>query len=151
VWTLAFLFFLLRVCVPKYRSTFWSAKTSTQTTLDLFLDNADDFVRFSIFDRNRVHWKAIEGEIKEFTFANWGRWVEEKPDWFTAMRIATVPDEFIPPAYLTNLGMTRERRGSAAGSVRLSVRRMSQKLELPAPPAPPALEGNEDDDGGIVQ
>ena len=116
-----------------------------------FFNNDDDCTRFNIFDHNRVHWRGIEDDIKEFTFANWGRWVEETPDWFTAMRIATVPDAFIPPAHLTNLGANRERRGSAAGSVRLSVRRMSQKLELPAPPAPPALEGNEDDDGGIVQ
>jgi hypothetical protein len=148
VWTLSFLFFLFRICVPKYRSTFWSTKTGSGYSRDLFLGNDEDYTRFAIFDQNRMHWKSIEGEVKEFTFANWGRWVEEKPDWFTAMRIATVPDEFIPPAHFRNLGMNRERRGSAAGSVRLSVRRMSQQLELPVLAAPPTLEEGDVEDEG---
>jgi hypothetical protein len=50
-----------------------------------------------------------------------------------------------------NLGANRERRGSATGSVRLSVRRMSQQLELPALPAPPTPENIADEEVGDVQ
>ena len=102
-----------------------------QHAQSLFLDSEDDYVRLLIFGKNRVHWRPLEAEIKEFTFANWGRWVDEKPDWFTPAMIATVPDEFVPPEHLTRMGVGRERRGSAVGSVGLSVRRMSEQLTSP--------------------
>jgi hypothetical protein len=45
------------------------------------------------------------------------------PEWFTPPVIARVPDEYIPPRFLGGLGgAQRERRGSAAGSVRESFR-----------------------------
>jgi hypothetical protein len=136
VWTLLYLFFIFKICVPKFRSCFWSSKTGSKMTLEYFEDDgANDSFKFEIFDRNRVHWKVIEDDVKEWTLKNWATWVAEKPAWFTDEKIAMVPDEFIPPAYLSKLGPNRERRKSAVDSVRVSMRKMSaplQPVELPA-------------------
>ena len=49
--------------------------------------------------------------------------VEEKPAWYTPLITATVPDEYIPPQFLAGLGgANRQRRGSAASSLRESMR-----------------------------
>jgi hypothetical protein len=71
---------------------------------------------------------GIKDDVKAWTMANWETWDREKPRWFTRSLIASVPDEFIPPRFLAKLGGARERRGSAVGSVRESVRRGSGAL-----------------------
>ena len=57
--------------------------------------------------------------MKAWTVENWARWKEEKPAWF---KVEQVPDRFVPVAELEQLGYNRQRRGSAAGSVRESFR-----------------------------
>jgi hypothetical protein len=83
--------------------------------------------KFSIFTNQRLMWESdIGGEVKTWTLANWARWEEEKPDWFTAEAKASAPDEYIPPQFLVGMGgVNRERRGSAAMSVKESLRRRS--------------------------
>jgi hypothetical protein len=133
LWAVLYAYFVFGICVPRFRSTFWNSNTGRETTLKYFAEGGGDSFRITIFDRNRAHWLEIEEDVRAWTLANWGAWVAEKPGWFTDEVIGTVPDDFIPPQYLSQLGANRERRGSAAGSVRLSVRRMSaQPPELPA-------------------
>ena len=45
--------------------------------------------------------------------ANWDKWEEEKPDWFTASAIASIPEDMLPVRVKNELGGTkREIRNS---------------------------------------
>jgi hypothetical protein len=119
-WLCAFLFFAFRIAVPKYRHTLWSSTSGRQCVQDYFLQGKDDEAKFGIFGCNLLLWESDIGEeVKAWTAENWARWKEEKPAWFKPER---VPDQFIPVGELAKLGHNRERRGSAAGSVRESFR-----------------------------
>ena len=89
-----------------------------------------------IFGLHEAKWRVYRGEVREWTHANWDRWKEEKPAWFTETEevIQRVPDEFVPVADLAALNAAHggKRRRSSAGlassvreSVRESVRRGS--------------------------
>ena len=122
-WALTFAFFYFRVCVPRYRKSFYSFQTGSQMVTEIFLGNTGDETRMRIFKYNRACWRRIEDEVRDFTHKKWKLWVETKPDWFTAAVIASVPDEFIPAEERALLGGgKRKRRASAVGSVRESVR-----------------------------
>ena len=60
-------------------------------------------------DRDALRWDVIgtfapmfwsEVPVKEFLADNWARWEAEKPAFFTAERIAQIPDSFLPPLAL---------------------------------------------------
>ncbi|GMI53005.1 hypothetical protein TeGR_g2903 [Tetraparma gracilis] len=119
-WLCAFLFFALRIAVPKYRYTMWSLTSGRQCVQDYFLRGESDEAKFYTFGCNLLLWESdIGNEVNAWTRANWARWSEEKPAWFKPEQ---VPDQFIPAAELEQLGHDRKRRGSAAGSIRESFR-----------------------------
>jgi hypothetical protein len=121
----SFLFFVLRVAVPKYRHTLWSWTSGRQCTQDYFLKGKDEEEKFGIFSTNLLLWESDIGEeVRAWTAERWGGWKEEKPAWF---KVELVPDRFIPAGELEQLGHNRERRGSAAGSVRESFRESSRE------------------------
>jgi len=99
----------------KYRGTFLSTKTSKQTTMDYFLKGEDDATKMIVFEDNKLMWVSIYPQVKDFVFANWSRWAEEKPDFFTANFIARVPPDMIPAAAQNEAKQVREnaRRCSA--------------------------------------
>lgn len=88
-----------------------------------FLDETDPKCRIDIFDCNVLLWEAELGEeVKAWTMANWAHWEETKPDWFTDVVVATVPDSYIPAEFVRRRGgAERTRRGSAARSIRESM------------------------------
>ena len=58
--------------------------------------------------------------MKEWTLANWHKWEEEKPQWFTEYFKESVPDDFVPkraPLEDLNLesGGQRQRLSSFRG------------------------------------
>jgi hypothetical protein len=115
LWTILFMYFIFNVIDPEYRKTFWSTQTGWQKSCSFFLDNDDDSIRIVVFTDSPILWRSIAPQVKEWTLANWGTWVDSKPEWFTSKVISTVPDEFIPPRYISSLGgAVRERRGSAS-------------------------------------
>jgi hypothetical protein len=120
LWLATFSFLIVYVIVPEYRKTFWSFRTGFQKTQAFFLDNVgNDAKRLTLMGCNRMHWRAIEGDVKAWTHANWERWETEQPEWFTSNMKARIPDEFIPAAALVGLGgVFRPRHGSASLSVR---------------------------------
>jgi hypothetical protein len=122
-WVILFVFFVTRVIVPKYRRVFWSIQTGWQKAESAFLDNEEDEKRILIFTDSIVLWSGIKEDVKAWTISSWETWDREKPEWFTSKVVASVPDEFIPPRFLTKVGGVRERRGSAARNVRESFRR----------------------------
>jgi hypothetical protein len=135
LWVGLFGFFLLKVVVPEYRETFWSILTGWRRAENQFLDEDEDEKRALIFKRSVFLWSRIKEDVKSWTMGSWETWDREKPEWFTPMVIASIPDEFIPPRFLSKLGGARERRGSAVDSVR----RMSLK-GVPDPEADLTIE-----------
>ncbi|GMI26372.1 hypothetical protein TeGR_g14547, partial [Tetraparma gracilis] len=119
-WLTTFAYFVFRIAVPKYRHTLWSRTSGRQCVQDDFLKGESDEKRLMIYKNNLLLWESDIGEeVKAWTAENWARWSEEKPSWF---KPETVPDRFIPAAGLEQLGHNRERRGSAAESLRQSFR-----------------------------
>ena len=116
LWLITFSFLIFYIIVPEYRKTFFSFQTGWEKSQAFFLDNEDDEARrVVLFDSNIHHWRSLEDEVREWTFANWQRWEEEKPAWFTPFRIASIPDDFIPADAIQALGgVERARRGSAS-------------------------------------
>jgi hypothetical protein len=89
------------------------------------IQNGQQYIyKLEIFRRDRLLWESdIGSDVMEFTLQNWARWERGKPDWFTTLVKASVPDEFIPGDHLAGLGgPKRMRRGSAAENLRESFR-----------------------------
>jgi hypothetical protein len=126
MWAAVFGYFLWGVVVPKYRMTFCSMQTGRERSESTFLDNEEDELRIAIFRKNVVLWSRIKEDVTAWTVGSWETWDREKPEWFTKKVISRVPDEFIPPRFLTKLGSKRKRRGSAAGSVKESLRGLEE-------------------------
>jgi hypothetical protein len=144
-WVAIFGFFMARIVVPRFRKAFRSTQTGWQKSESIFLDNDEDSKRMYIFTDNVVLWSGIKEDVKAWTMSSWETWDREKPEWFTQKVIASIPDEFIPPRFLAIMGGARERRGSAAGSVRESMRRGSSYAVLKAAAA--AAVSDDPDDG----
>jgi hypothetical protein len=41
-------------------------------------------------------WRQIEGQVEEWVRANWSRWSEEQPEWFSDSWQGRVPIDWIP-------------------------------------------------------
>ncbi|GMI36431.1 hypothetical protein TeGR_g5515, partial [Tetraparma gracilis] len=128
-WALTYLSLVLMV-KPEWRSTFWSTETISQYAHAVFHDNEDDEHRMAIFDFQQCKWEPSKDEVRAFTLANWARWKEEKPAWFTEEVVQRVPDEFIPEEDLAEIVAAHggQRRRSSLGlvePVRESARRIS--------------------------
>jgi hypothetical protein len=118
-WLATFACFVGGIAVPKYRHTIWSLTSGRQYIQDIFLKGESDEAKFGIFRRNLLLWDGdIGDEVRAWVAKEWKKWQEETPAWF---KVERVPDQFIPQAELGALGCNRERRGSAARSVRESV------------------------------
>jgi hypothetical protein len=130
-WCIAILFFFTRIVTPTHRHTFWSSVSGRQCVQSYFLEGSTDEDKMLVFTDNRLLWESDIGpQVKEFTLQNWARWEREKPAWFTPNAKASVPDEYIPKASLVRLGgAQRVRRGSAAGSVRESFKKIEKEKE----------------------
>ena len=121
---------------PEYRYLFYTAETGAQYKWKEFVDADTEEVKMLIFLCHPVKWNNHKDEVRDFTHANWARWKEEQPAWFTAEVIARVPDEYIPIAALASLNAAarggKRRRSSAglASSVRESVRESVRRGSL---------------------
>jgi hypothetical protein len=129
--TIWFAVFFLNI-ERKYLHTFWSTQRSKDMTMAHFLEGESDAIKIGVFGCSRHHWISIEGEIKTWVQLNWVKWEEEKPDWFTDVRKALVPVEFIPSdgdarrrESVRRASVDAEAEGGLAGAVRASIRRAS--------------------------
>jgi hypothetical protein len=113
-----FVYFIAEICVPEYRSSFWSMQTGNDYICSIFRDNEDDDeVRFSLFEMSAAKWAPVRNDVREWSHANWAKWQRDKPAWFSDATISMVPDDYIPksgPGGLTELGANRARRTSAS-------------------------------------
>jgi hypothetical protein len=102
---------------PEYRFLFYTAETAVQHGRKKFAGaESTEEMKMQIFTYHAETWSAYEGEVRELTTANWARWKEEQPAWFTEEVIQRVPDDFIPVAELAQLNAAarggRRRRSS---------------------------------------
>jgi hypothetical protein len=112
---------------PEYRYLFYTTETSVQYSRADYVGAETDEVKMFVFTYNEVKWAHYKDEVREFTHANWARWKEEQPSWFTEEVIQRVPDEFIPVSALAELNAAAhggQRRRSSVGLAE-SVRRGS--------------------------
>jgi hypothetical protein len=121
-WVAAFTFFATRVVVPKYRRVLYNTTTCRQWCASRYLEGETDREKLFVFRTNMRLWeKEIGEDVKAWTLENWASWEGEA--WFDAKVKAKIPDGYIPAAALQQLGgRMRQRRGSAAESVRESMR-----------------------------
>jgi hypothetical protein len=119
---------LVLLVKPEYRHLFYTTETAVQYIRAEHSSAETDEIRMHIFAYNEVKWRSYRGEVRDFTLANWARWHDERPAWFTEEVIQRVPDEFIPVAALVALNAAahggKRRRSSVglASSVRESLR-----------------------------
>jgi hypothetical protein len=111
---------------PEYRHLFYMTETGVAYIRAEFEAGGSDEEKMGIFFYHEVKWEGIREEVREFTHANWARWKEEQPAWFTEEMVQCVPDEFVPIAALAELNAANggKRRRSSVGLVE-SVRRES--------------------------
>jgi len=139
---------ILLMMKKEYLGTFPSTKTGKQKMLDLFLKGEDDTTKMRVLGINKRLWVSIYPQVKDFVLANWSRWTEEKPDFFTSNFIARVPSDMIPAAaqneakqvsrakQLSEATRTQcaQRRRSSLGNTsqiaRLNARFLSRKSRL---------------------
>jgi hypothetical protein len=116
----------------KYLHTFWSTQRSKDFSMAKFLEGESDKIRFEVFTNSRHHWVSIEGEVKKWVELNWARWEEEQPEWFTDIKKASVPVEFIlgdgdarRRESVRRASVDAEAEGGLAIGLRASIRRAS--------------------------
>jgi hypothetical protein len=111
---------------PEYRYLFYTTETCVHYARAEYVSAKTDEEKMEIFGYHEVKWAHYKDEVREFTHANWPRWKEEKPAWFTETVIQRVPDEYIPIAELADLnaaahgGQRRRSSLGLAGSMRES-------------------------------
>jgi hypothetical protein len=114
-WVLVFLLFLL-LLNSSHRHTFYSTQTSKAWVCSHFTkEGATDASKMEIHYFRRRLWKHLRPEVKEWTLANWARFEQEDPEWFSPALIANVDDDMIPPNSLARLrreGGGQRRRSS---------------------------------------
>ena len=110
---LSFTFYLLKI-KRKYVKTFFSTMTGKQFCVYTFRNAISDSAKVRIFTRHPSYYASTRDEVKTWVGENWERWSEEKPAWFTARVISTIPDDMIPTATLDKLKRRGRRRSSAS-------------------------------------
>ena len=79
----------------KYRKTFFSTESGGQLTRRLFLEG-DNNMKASVFGTNKTHWMPVRDKMASWAKEGWATWEEEKPEWFTDMWKASVPEDMKP-------------------------------------------------------
>jgi hypothetical protein len=103
----------------KYRRTFYSLTTAHEAVQARFLNGDTDQVKADIVKKNRHCWEPIRPQVVEFFHANWDKWKQEHPDWFTENFVAKVDDDLIPAAALRDLKVQSggQRRRTSLGDL----------------------------------
>ena len=100
---LNFALFLLSIN-KEYRGTFFSNKTGAEFLCQQWRDASTDKEKVYIFGKHRSYYSSINKEIKVWLDENWGKWEEERPDWFTAKLISKIPSELLPKEAVLKYG-----------------------------------------------
>jgi hypothetical protein len=104
----------------QFRSTFWSIETGNEWIQAFFVNGGSDDVKKNVLKYNKVKWKAIEPQVKEWVGEGWMGWERDKPDWFTDNWKAKVPVGWVPKEGKAGYERAKEsvRRRSIVGGER---------------------------------
>ena len=94
----------------EYLGTFFDTNTGPQFAVICYHEAKTDEARFATFMSTPSYYSAIVGELLTWLDANWDKWEEEKPDWFTASAIASIPEDMLPVRVKNKLGGTKQER-----------------------------------------
>jgi hypothetical protein len=86
----------LALMKKEYRSTFFSLLSGPAFTREVFNQSSSDAKKAFIVDINKHYWIAIAPVVKSWICDNWYIWKEEKPDWFTARFVDSIPIGMVP-------------------------------------------------------
>jgi len=101
---------LLKSIKREYFWTFFDTRTGPQFAVDNYRAAETDSSRFGIFGYHPSYFDNIAEELMKWLTENWDRWEEEKPEWFTAVAISTVPEDMLPMKFKLGLGGNEEER-----------------------------------------
>ena len=66
-------------------------------TVRAFRAHDDEAMKaITVFATAENQWKCIRGDVKEWVWQNWSRWMAEKPAWFTKDMQTSIPIDMIP-------------------------------------------------------
>ena len=94
----------------EYLWTFFDTRTGTQFVTDNYWQLVGDNDKFNSFSQHRSLNRDIEEDLMKWIDDNWEKWEEEKPDWFTASAIASIPEDMLPVRVKNKLGGTKQER-----------------------------------------
>ena len=106
---ISFVMFLMSIN-REYLWTFFDTRTGKQFAIDTYHDSVTDGTRFEVFGHHESYYNSIAGELMTWLDANWEKWEEEEPDWFTASAIASIPEDMLPVRVKNKLGGTKQER-----------------------------------------
>ena len=96
LWFISFTVFIFSI-KSEYINTFFGTSPGAQTSRNYFLNNEnDENKRIFIFTVSEYQWKPIREDVKAWVLANWYRWEEEKPEWWTDAMKGSIPDDMLP-------------------------------------------------------
>ena len=79
----------------EFRKTFYDLKRGKDVTLAYFKSSEDER-KVLVFKNNHRHWKSIEGKVEKWVRENWGKWLDEEPQWLDDNMKARIPPHMIP-------------------------------------------------------
>jgi len=94
-WGVVFVLFL-GLMKKDYLSSFVSTQTGVEYACAFFLEGADDEAKSQVFDCNRIQWRGIREQVREWVEENWWKWRTEKPAWYTEHFVGRIPIDWIP-------------------------------------------------------
>jgi len=95
----------LQLINRKYIRTFFDTQTSKSFAVSNFHEAETDSTRFEIFGHHRSYYRRIEGELKQWLIKDWKRWMDDKPDWFDAAAVSSVPVDILPDSIVRSVSL----------------------------------------------
>ena len=105
-------YLFLKLINKKYLNTFYPLITGKNYAVLTYHEAESDGSKFEIFGHHPSYYSSINEELMKWLNENWSKWVETRPDWFTADAIASVPADMLPVSVLQEMGGVKGRRES---------------------------------------
>ncbi|GMI04882.1 hypothetical protein TrVE_jg12127 [Triparma verrucosa] len=149
--TLTTFFFIFIANIQKrYIHTFWSIMTGKELAFKQFTEAESDSIKARcVFHINKMLYQKFKGDIQTWVDANWTRWEDEKPEWFTELLdFGAIPEEMKPGlarAGIVGSPSPPPRRRSVVASL-FHPNNLTQKIHPNQTANPPSAGGDVDGD-----
>ena len=116
-WSFAILGLLLSID-RSYLHTFFDLASGKQFVVREFRASATDFEKIQVISYHPSFYASNKAEVKAWLGENYEHFEREQPEWWTALVISGIPDEYIPKEELKILegkGVGGKRKTSSVG------------------------------------